>query len=74
MSQISRTTVLQIAKRLYAQYQAASIEHLFRGAPAPVEADYCYRHGWIILCGLSFNNEDLTGIPYDATQGGWAHL
>lgn len=71
---ISRATALNLAKDLHAAYAAADLEHLFRGAPEPVKADYCYRHGWIILCGHSFNHEDLTGQPYDSTQGGWAFL
>jgi hypothetical protein len=69
---MTRTAALKFAQDLYAAYQAADIEHLFRGAPAPVGADYGYRHGWIIVLGHSFNGEDLTGQPYDYTQGGWA--
>ena len=71
---MTREIALNLAKDLYAAYRAADIEHLFRGAPEPVKADYCYRHGWIILCGYSFNNEDLTGTAYDINQGGWAWL
>jgi hypothetical protein len=69
---MTRTDALTFAKNLYAAYQAADIEHLFRGAPEPVKADYCYRHGWIIFGSHAFNNEDLTGVPYDSNQGGWA--
>ena len=72
---MDRATALSFAKTLYAAYQAASIEHLFRGAPEPVNADYCYRHGWIIFGGHSFNNEDLTGQPYHCSvQAAWAYL
>lgn len=71
---MTRDEALKIAKVQYAAYQKASIEHLFRGAPEPVDADYGYRHGWIIIGEHSFNNEDLTGEKYDATQGGWAWL
>lgn len=70
---MTRSEALQIAKASYAAYQKADIEHLFGRGPEPVESDYGYRHGWVIVGDFSFNNEDLTGIPYDALQGGWAY-
>lgn len=42
------------AKALYDAYNAAYIEHLFRGAPEPKGEDYGYRHGWIIVDDQAF--------------------
>lgn len=70
---MTRTAALEIAKTLYAAYRAADTDHMFgRTSEAPVAADYCYRHGWIVAFGHSFNSEELTGVPYDINQGGWA--
>jgi len=72
---MTRAEALNFAKQFYQDYQKASIEHLFRNAPEPVNADYCYKHGWIIFGGHSFNNEDLTGKPYHCkVQEAFAYL
>lgn len=67
-------TNLEIARRNFAQYDAATIEHLFRNAPAVNDADFGYRHGWVVVNGESFNREMTSGVPYDLNQGGWAWL
>lgn len=72
---MTRIEALEIAKQKYAAYQKADIEEMFGRGPAfDGFKEYGYRHGWIIVEEYSFNNEDLTGIPYDATQGGFAYL
>lgn len=62
----------QIAAARFAAYDAAIIENLFRNGPAVNDADFGYRHGWIMVEGESFNREMATGEKYDASQGGWA--
>lgn len=73
---MTRNEALEIAKVKYAAYRAADHAHMFNRGPAIGDAfaEYGYRHGWIITGGHSFNDEDLTGVPYDSTQGGWAYL
>lgn len=67
-------TNLETARKMFKAYDAATIEHLFRNAPAVDDADFGYRHGWIVVNGQSFNREMVIGVPYDITQGGWAWL
>lgn len=71
---MSRAEALIIAKKNYAAYRAAVIANLFNKGPAVVDAEYGYRHGWIIVGEHSFNDEALTGQKYDMHQGGWAWL
>lgn len=72
---MTRTEALEIAKVNYAKYQKADIEEMFgRGPKFDAFKEFGYRHGWIIVGEHSFNNEDLTGTPYDITQGGWAFV
>ena len=59
---------------LYIARMAAIIEQDFRNGPKVNDADFNYKHGWIILDGQSFSPETLTGRPYDMTQGGWAFV
>ena len=47
------------ARANYKAYMAADIEHMFRGAPAPVKADYGYSNGWIIIGDQSFCAEQM---------------
>ena len=68
------TNALETARALYAARNAAIIEMDFRNGPAVNDADFNYKHGWIILDGQSFNHEMLTGQAYDITQGGWAFI
>lgn len=62
------------AAALFAKYDAASIEELFRGGPDAKTVVPEYRHGWILDAtrGASWNREEATGEAYDADQGGWA--
>lgn len=59
---MNRTDALTVATQKYNAYQAAYIQHLFRGAPAPVEADFNYLHGWIVgVAGFNFSGEEIAG-------------
>jgi hypothetical protein len=67
-------TKQQRAANQFKAYDAATIEHLFRGAAAPKDEDFGYHHGWIMIDGENFNREMATGVAYDHTQGGWAFV
>lgn len=69
-----RNAALQIAKQRYAAFQKARTDHDYGRGPEPREADYGYRHGWVMVDGFSFGSDELTGQPYDITQGGWAFI
>ncbi len=56
------------AAALFAKYDAAVIEELFRNGPKAELVVPEYRHGWI----GGFNREMAIGEKYDANQGGWA--
>lgn len=71
---MTRNEALEIAKTNRNARTVMDIEHLFRNGPAPVDADFGYRHGWYSVGEFSFNDEDLTGTKYDPTQGGWAFI
>jgi len=72
---MTRNEALVIAKQNYAAHSKADIEHLFKGGPAfDALADYGYRHGWYRVEEHSFCNDELSGVPYDITQGGWAFI
>jgi hypothetical protein len=58
-------TNLEVARNLFTAYHKAMVEHLFRNGPAPVEADYSYKHGWVHVNGEGFNHEDCFGPSYN---------
>jgi hypothetical protein len=66
------TNALEKARALYNAHRTAIIEQDFRNGPKVNDADFNYKDGWIIVDGQSFESEMLTGVPYDANQGGWA--
>ena len=68
------STAIETARALYAARIAAIIEQDFRNGPTVNDANFNYKHGWIILDGQSFSHEMLTGEKYDITQGGWAFI
>lgn len=58
-------TNLEIARSLFTAYNKAMIEHLFRNAPAPIETDFNYRHGWVHVNGEGFSHEMCFGPSYN---------
>lgn len=52
-------TNIEIARDLYNARMKADIEHMFGRGPAVNDADFNYRHGWIIVNDESFNGEML---------------
>jgi hypothetical protein len=68
------TNTLEKARKLYAARTAALIEQDFRNGPVVNDADFNFKHGWVVIDGQSFNHEMLTGEKYDITQGGWAFI
>jgi len=68
------TNALETARTLYAARMTAIIEQDFRNGPKVNDADFGFKHGWIIVDRQSFSPEALTGRPYDITQGGWAFI
>jgi hypothetical protein len=72
---MTRNEALEIAKANHKAHVAADIAEMFHNGPEfNAETQFGYRHGWYMVGDFSFNGEDVTGIPYDITQGGWAHL
>lgn len=74
---MTRQQALEIAKKNHARRNQAEIENLRAGRMS--DADYAraaegtdYRHGWYIIGDFSFDQSEVTGVPYDADQGGWA--
>lgn len=75
---MTRNEALAIAKVSYEAHRKAIIDHTFGRTPGSIEADidqaHGYRHGWYSVGEFSFCPEQITGVPYDHTQGGWAYL
>lgn len=72
---MTRDDALSLAKVNHAAHQKAVIENLFRGAKLPDELlAFGYRHGWYTVGDHCFCQDEITGTPYDHTQGGWAYL
>ena len=71
---MTREQALEVAKANYAAYRAADIANLLRGGPTVDDAAFEYKHGWFLVDGFSFNQEEITGRPYDHSQGGWAYV
>lgn len=65
---------LETARVNYKAHRTAIIAHLFGRGPEPDDAAFGHRHGWYRVEGFSFSVPEITGEPYDHTQGGWAHL
>lgn len=47
-----------IAAYNFASRDVANWNHDRYGAPAPVDSDFGYKHGWITLEGQTFRRED----------------
>ncbi len=58
---MTRNEALETARTTYSAFISARIEHDFRGAPAPVEADYGYRHGWVRVGEFNFGTDEMVG-------------
>lgn len=75
---MTRNEALEIAKTTYAAHRKAIIDLMFGRTTGTTEAEidqrHGYRHGWYSVGEFSFCSEQITGIPYDHTQGGWAYL
>lgn len=69
---MTREQALQKAKELHAAYRKAVMNELFHKGPKVNDDDFCHRHGWFVVGEFSFNDQDITGRPYDMHQGGWA--
>ena len=70
-----RCEALEIAKENYKKHTAADIAHMFHDGPEfDALAEFGYHHGWYRVGEYNFSVDDITGIPYDITQGGWAYL
>lgn len=71
---MNRNEALEIARQNHAAYRKATIENLFRNGPKVDNAAYGYHHGWFTVGEFCFCDEEITGIAYDHTQGGWAFV
>ena len=59
---MTRNQALEIATKKYDAFQAARIANLFHGAAEPKEADYNYKHGWIVdVGGFNFSSAEISG-------------
>ena len=72
---MTREQALEIARKNRAAYIRASIEYDFGRTDKPVnDDDYGHRLGWFRVGEFNFSTEEVTGQPYDITQGGWAYI
>ena len=71
---MTRNQALTKARANYRAHNAAVIAHLFRGAPRPADWAYGHRNGWFTVAGFNFSTDEIVGVAYDHTQGGWAYL
>jgi hypothetical protein len=79
---MTRTNALEKAKTNHTARSAEYIRELFRD-PSNANLDafdlicvekYGYRHGWYLVDGFSFSEDEVTGTAYDHHQGGWAYV
>jgi len=65
---MTKQQAIQIAYDRFNAHAAAYTAHLFHGAPKPVDADYGYCQGWIIVGEFSICREDCWNhiATYDA--------
>ena len=71
---MTRDQALATARTNHAARMALPLAEGAWMAPEEDERRFNYRHGWYIIAGFSFSTEEVTGIPYDTHQGGWAWL
>lgn len=75
---MTRAEALEIAKANQKAYHAADWANMRNGGngldPATALHDYGYRHGWFRVGEFNFDDAEITGIPYDSNQSGWAYL
>lgn len=75
---MTRTEALEVARTNYKAHRAAVIAHMFGRTPGSIESEiderHGYRHGWYTVGEFCFITDEITGVPYDHTQGGWAYL
>jgi hypothetical protein len=75
---MTRNEALEIAKANHKSHHKAIVDLMFGRTPGAVEAEidqtHGYRHGWYRVAEFSFDTDEITGVPYDHTQGGWAYL
>ena len=58
---MTRNQALEIATQKYNALQIARIVSLFHGAAEPQDADYNYKHGWIIdVGGFNFSGNEIS--------------
>jgi len=69
---MTREQALNKARENHKAYRDADLAHMFKGGPEPVDSEYGHKHGWFVVGGFSFSEEEITGIPYDMHKGGWA--
>ena len=71
---MTREAALEIAKANYPAHRKSVIDALFGRAPAVNEFEnFGYRHGWYYVGDFCFCQTEVTGEPYDHSQGGWAY-
>lgn len=71
---MTRNEALQIARSNYAANTKARIDFTFGRSSSYDEAAFGYNHGWYKVGEFNFSTDEITGEPYDHTQGGWAFI
>ena len=66
------TTALEIAKSNHAAHMALPFSQRVWMQPEEEAARFGYKQGWYIVGEVSFSLEEISGVPYDSHQGGWA--
>lgn len=65
---MTRNDALNIARTNRAAYTCAEIAHLFKGAAAPVDADFGHSRGWFKVGDFNFTAEDMDGSKCKVQQ------
>lgn len=75
---MTREQALEIAKTTRSNHMKAYSDDLFGRGPKLSSDDelsqFGYRHGWYQVGEFNFCEDEVSGVPYDMNQGGWAYL
>lgn len=72
---MTRNEAITIAAANRKAHKAEDLENMMGRAPDfDAFEKYGHRHGWYHVGEFSFSDEQITGVPYDIAQGGWAYL
>lgn len=69
---MTRQQALEVAKENHTRRRAVPLVDEMLMSRSELEERFGYIDGWYKVGNHSFNLTMITGVPYDADQGGWA--